>query len=167
MGFTYGPTAAINGVNAQDNNGTGAHPEVFFTVTGVGADSMSMISGNGQTGPKNAPGAQPMVVEIRDAAGLPVAGRTVQWSVSVPPGAAIADAPSSITDAAGRASMTFTYGSGGISSVIVANDGVTGQQVLFNMTALESIEHRHDHFRQRPERLARNRRAAADRGRDT
>lgn len=137
MGFTFASTACITAMEATDTSGSGIDANVFFIATTVGADALNMISGNGQSGQTNTAGAQPMVVEARDAAGLPIAGRTIFWSVSVPPGSAIADAASSVTNAAGQASMTFTYGSDSVSSTLVANDSVTGQQILFKMTAVQ------------------------------
>ena len=136
MSFTFGPSASINGLEARDTT-TGVH--VGYFATGVGANAISLISGNGQTGLVNTASTQPMVVEVRDAGGLPVVGRTVFWSVSVPAGAAIANAASSVTDVGGRASMGFTFGASAISSVLVGNDSVTGQQIRFNMTATQAV----------------------------
>ena len=133
MGFTYGPTASINGMEARDAS-TGVH--IGFLTTAVGSNAISLISGTGQTGTQGSAGAQPLVVEVRDAAGLPVAGRSIDWITLG--GDAVLGATSSITDAAGRASMSFTYGSS-TTSTIGASDSVSGQQVQFTVTAAQAV----------------------------
>lgn len=140
MGFTYGATASANGIKAS---GTSANPfsgpintEAF--VTGVGANSLSIISGNGQSGADGSVGAQPLVVEVRDAAGAVVSGRTINWTSIA--GAAAPNAGSSVTDASGHASMGFTYSSLTTSN-ITATDSVTGQSVVFTLNALNNLNH--------------------------
>ena len=136
MGFTFGATAAINDIEARDPASAALNAHAL--ETGVGSNAMSLISGNGQTGMPNAAGAQPLVVEVRDAAGLQVAGRTINWSVQS--GSATPSAASSVTDGAGRAAMAFSFGSAG-SSTLAATDSVSGQKVLFteNATAAQTL----------------------------
>lgn len=133
MGFTFGPTASINGLEARDTT-TGVHTGYF--ASGVGADAISQISGSGQTGLAGSAGAQPLVVEVRDAAGAPVTGRTIHWSTVT--GDAVAASPASVTDGSGRASMTFTRGISP-NSTLVATDSSTGQQVQFFIVASQAV----------------------------
>lgn len=131
MGFSYGATASVSGVEARDTT-TGIH--VPFTLTGVGGNALILVSGNGAAGPQNTAAAQPLVVEVRDASGSPVVGRMINWSTSS--GDAVPNASSSLTDATGKASMSFTYGTG--SSVVVATDTVSGQQGRFTVTGIQA-----------------------------
>ena len=66
-----------------------------------------LISGGGQAGKAGSASAQPLVVELRNAAGNPIVGRTVNWSDQT--SATQVNAATSVTDGSGRASMGFTY----------------------------------------------------------
>ncbi len=132
MGFTYGATASVNEITAS---ATSANPFVGPIVvpafaTGVGADSLNVISGNGQAGPEGTHGTQPLVVEVRNAAGLVVVGRTINWTSIA--GAAAPDASSSVTNASGRASMGFTFGTLP-SSTVTATDSTSGHAAVFTL----------------------------------
>src|SRR5262249_14820912 len=126
MGFTYAATASISAIQASNPT----NPSVFATAyaTGVGADALNIISGNGQAGSEGTHSVQPLVVEVRNAAGQVVAGRTINWTSIA--GAAAPDTPSSVTNASGRASMGFTYGSLP-SSTITATDATNGHTAVF------------------------------------
>jgi uncharacterized protein with beta-barrel porin domain len=133
MGYTYGPTASISQVSASDPLTVNTSGSVQFVVTTVGANAVNVISGNGQSGLINAPGAQPLVVEVLNAAGQPVSGRTINWARTS--GDVVPGAPSSVTDSTGRTSITFTYGpTPSNPSTVAATDSVTGQKVQFSMT---------------------------------
>lgn len=138
VGFTYGPTATINRIEASATSGNAFVGPITANafVTGVGANSITLISGNGQTGLVDSTGAQPLVVEVRDAAGNPAAGRTINWTNVA--GLTSAIASSSVTDAAGRASMTFIYGSTPAIGTITAIDSVNGQRVVFTLTSTKA-----------------------------
>ena len=132
MGFTFGSVAGIAGMEGSEST-TGYRAE-FHAIT-VGADGVSLISGNGQTGPESSAGALPLVVEVRDPAGAPVPGRTINWAPSA--GSAQVNAPTSLTDGAGRASMGFTFGND--SSTIMATDAVTGRAAQFALTGFNAV----------------------------
>ena len=141
IGFTYGAAASINNISASatSSNASVGQISVDAFVTGVGANSLSLISGNGQTGVIGAAGAQPLVVEVRDAAGNPVAGRTINWTYGA--GIASATAPSSIAGANGRASVGFLYAANPGPTTITATDSVNGQAVNFNLTGIQLDDH--------------------------
>jgi len=129
MGFTYSSTASIAGLEARDTT-TGVH--IGYRAITVGTDAVSIISGNGQSGAQDTAAAQPLVVEVRDAAGAPVVGRQVNWN-SI--GNVTVLSPSSNTDGAGRASMGFNFGDGPAN--VSAVDAVSGKTVQFAMTGVE------------------------------
>lgn len=129
VAFTYGPSAGVSGAQARDPTVAG---HVGFLITSTGGDSLTQISGNGQTGVINSVGAQPLVVEVRDAAGQPVAGRSINWSGA---GGATPNAVSSLTDAAGRASVSFTYGTTAVPDALGAVDLVSGLSTVFSVTS--------------------------------
>jgi uncharacterized protein YhjY with autotransporter beta-barrel domain/5-hydroxyisourate hydrolase-like protein (transthyretin family) len=129
MAFTYGTTTSVQGIQASSGGLTAQ-----FTMTATGLETLTLVSGNGQSGTLNTAGAAPLVVELLDASGNPIAGRSISWTgqgagFATPVGA------SSLTDASGHASMAFNYGNLVIASVITAMDTITGKSVNFDVTA--------------------------------
>ena len=80
-------------------NGYGTVFELSGTVT--------LVSGNNQTGAVASPLPAPLVVQVTDAEGNPVSGVTVHWAAI---GGGSVSSPTSVTDANGDASMTATLG---------------------------------------------------------
>ena len=70
--------------------------------------SLTVVSGDGQSGLASAQAAAPVQVQLLDGNGAPMAGQTVAWSVES--GSASLGAPFSTTDTGGIASVTFRYG---------------------------------------------------------
>ena len=70
--------------------------------------SLSVVSGDGQSGLASAQAAAPVQVQLLDGNGAPMAGQAVAWTVES--GSASLNAPFSTTDAGGIASVTFRYG---------------------------------------------------------
>jgi hypothetical protein len=102
MPATIGPktlTASIEGQAA-----------VTFTATSQSgaAASITAIGGNAQTGDVGAALADSLVVVVRDAAGNPVAGADVAWSVAAG-GGTVSPLPS-VTNASGVAKIVWTLG---------------------------------------------------------
>jgi hypothetical protein len=92
------------------------------TVTPGAAATLTKVSGDGQSGLPSAPLANPLVVEVKDLGGNLLSGITVQWAVAS--GSGTLAAPSSITDANGRASATLTFGpTAGAVSVTASTTG--------------------------------------------
>jgi uncharacterized protein (TIGR03437 family) len=92
---------------------------------------LSIFFGDGQSGP---PGnVVPLTVKITDAAGIPVAGVTVNFSVDS--GSATLSAPSAQTDSNGSASIQVTFGTAqGPVKVSAISAGL--KAVTFNLTTL-------------------------------
>jgi Bacterial Ig-like domain (group 1) len=108
-------------------------PDVVFSATGtVGSpDSVVIISGDAQSGDAGTALANPLVVEVRDSVGNPVANIDVAWATlfgSLSP-------VSGPTDSAGRAQSTWTLGVNAISQTATATvSGIT--PALFGGTAV-------------------------------
>jgi uncharacterized protein with beta-barrel porin domain len=75
-----------------------------FFINATLTRTLTMVSGDGQTAPPNAPLGAPLVVNAQNN-GIPIAGVTINWAAS---GGATLAAPTSVTDGAGNASMTVT-----------------------------------------------------------
>lgn len=73
---------------------------------GAHGNVIAKASGDGQQGTLSATLALPLVVTVRSAAGSPVSGATVTWSVA--PGNGVLSGATSSTDANGRASVNWT-----------------------------------------------------------
>jgi len=102
------PTSAQNSlvtIKATDV-ATNASAQGSYTILSAASSalSVSIVSGDQQTGAPGAQLASPLVVVVRDQNGDPVAGQTVAFAAA-PPGALIA--PTAITDANGQASATL------------------------------------------------------------
>lgn len=88
--------------------------------------SMTVVSGDSQSGLASSQAAAPIVVQLLDGNGAPMAGQNVSWTVES--GSATLGTPMSTTDAGGNASVTFGYGNFPGPIVIRAsafNDGAT------------------------------------------
>ena len=97
----------------------------FVSVTRIpvpaGSPTLVVVSGDGQSGPVRSPIAQPLVVEVRNGAGLPLVGKVVRFHVtrsdgrlSTTPGLATGTAAMNayaLSDAQGRARAFWTLGS--------------------------------------------------------
>jgi outer membrane autotransporter protein len=89
-----------------------------FTISVQRQQTATAISGDGQSG---RPGttSRPLVLEVRDARGAPVAGATVAWGVAFGVGPTLS-AETTVTGADGRTSNTIVFGANAGESVIVA-----------------------------------------------
>lgn len=70
--------------------------------------TLAVVAGDGQSGLAGTRAANPVQVLLLDGAGQPMAGQTITWTVVG--GSATLDSPVSVTDAAGLASVGFTFG---------------------------------------------------------
>ena len=91
------------------------------------------FAGDAQSGFINSAAAVPLEVKLVDGAGAPVAGQTITWQVVG--GSATLGGFSSVTDAAGHATMTFSYGGTPGSISIQASAYGGAQTVTFTETA--------------------------------
>lgn len=90
-------------------SGWSAASSSSFNIAAAPPASVAVSSGNAQAGPTSAALANPLVVLVTDSLGNPVSGATVAWSTS---GGSLSPA-SSITNASGLASTTWTLGATG------------------------------------------------------
>jgi adhesin/invasin len=108
-------------------------PAVTFTATATVGEpaQLLIVSGNGQSAEAGTGLPQPLVVEVRDSAGNPVPGVTVDW---ITLDGAIAPAAGT-TDAAGQAQATWTLSTNRITQTATAS--VTGlTPAVFTATAI-------------------------------
>ncbi len=126
-GSSLGPITVI-ATRADDPTAT-----VMFTEN-IFPPSLSIVSGDAQSGLIGSTATAPLVVKLVDGAGVPVSGQTIAWTVVS--GSASLTSSSSSTDAAGMANITFTYGSSPGPIVISASAYAGTQTVNFNATAV-------------------------------
>ena len=94
--------------------------------------TVTMTSGSPQTIARNAT-SSPLTVKVLDQNGDPIEGRTVTWAVAT--GTGTVTSSSSLTNAQGVASMTFTAGATAGASTVTATVGNL-TPVTFNITVL-------------------------------
>ena len=81
------------------------------------AQGISVVSGNEQFATVGTPAANPLVALVVDPSGSPFAGATVTWKISGG-GGTVADS-TSVSDANGYASMSYTAGADpGVATVV-------------------------------------------------
>ena len=78
-----------------------------FVAFAASANGLAMVSGDGQQGTAGTTLGAPLVVEVTDAFGNPIAGKRITWTVE---GGGSVNDPSSLTDADGRSSVLRTLG---------------------------------------------------------
>lgn len=104
-----------------------------LSITAAAAANLANVSGSGQSSPISTALASPFVVRIADAFTNPVAGVTVNWAIGV--GGGSLSAPTSVTDAAGQASVTYTTGTAAGTSIVTGTvAGLTGSPASFSTT---------------------------------
>jgi hypothetical protein len=106
-----------------------------FTLNAVSenANGISLVSGDQQTAAVNASLAQPLVVQVADAFGNPIAGTTVTWTIEG--GGSVSEA-STTTGDDGLTSVTRTLGgTAGSQYTLASVEGLAGSPVTFTHTA--------------------------------
>ena len=106
-----------------------------FTATTLpdNANGIAPVSGNKQTAPVGTQLAQPLVVQVTDQFFNPIAGVTVNWSVTG--GGSVSDA-STVTGADGKTQVTRTLGTAtGTETTLATSGGLAGSPVTFTSTA--------------------------------
>jgi PKD repeat protein len=106
-------------------------PTTTFTATALSesANGMAAFSGDGQSGPAGSPLGQPLVIQVTDAFGNPIAGVPITWSVE---GGGSVSEPSNITDGQGQAFVLRTLGpAAGPQATIATSEGLAGSPVTF------------------------------------
>ena len=132
IGSSLGPIF-VTATRADDPTAT-----VMFTES-IFAPTLTIVSGEGQTGLIGTAATATLDVELADGGGTPMVGQTVNWSVVG--GSAILSSGTSITDGSGYAPVSFTYGSfagpitfratafGGVASVDMHATAVTANSL--------------------------------------
>ena len=118
-------TATVAGVGGTANITVQAPPPVPGPPASIVA-----ISGDTQNGTAGAQLPASLIIEVQDAAGVPVPGATVDWTT--PDGGSIVPS-SGVTDSAGRLSVVWTLGPGLGPQTAVAT--VQGTSITFTFTA--------------------------------
>ncbi|HTA64493.1 MAG TPA: Ig-like domain-containing protein, partial [Xanthomonadaceae bacterium] len=109
----------------------------LFVAGAAWADSLALMSGAGQQGLAGSTASEPLVVSIRDANGAPIPGRTIDWSTS---NGFVLSAASSVSDANGLASVTFTYGNYGTTAIVASDPvGATSTQAEETSIGMDSF----------------------------
>ncbi len=96
---------------------------------------LRLVDGTPQTGAASMAAVAPLRVDVRNAAGDPVEGVTVEWAVAT--GGGSVSAASTTTSAQGLAVTTFTYAAtSGQSTVTAAVPGLSGSPQTFTLTSV-------------------------------
>lgn len=118
-------TAAV-GQTATASLGVGTTPVSFTaTATPTATRVMTIVSGNGQTGPAGAQMGSPIVVQVTDQFGNLISGQSVTFNDSLSAGVTVTPATAT-TDALGRASATVRLGGGLGPQLVRARVGAAG-----------------------------------------
>lgn len=134
--WTLGPSAGAQQVQAKATGG--AAPDnlvVLFNATAgaSAAANLAAVSGGGQSAIAGSALADSLIVSATDAAGNPVAGVVVAWTVAG--GGAVSEATTT-TGADGRTGVRYTLGPvAGAQSATATSAGLTGSPVVFPATA--------------------------------
>jgi len=107
-----------------------------FTATAMAGqpDTVFALAGNNQSATAGTTLPTPLTVVVADQFGNPLSGLTVTWSV--PPGQGSVSAATTVTSAAGQASVTRTLGPGsGAQTASASVTGVASSPVVFHQTA--------------------------------
>ena len=137
VGVVLGPAVGSAAGNAKVVTPENQQPvEVGFTVAAVAASAngLVIVSGQDQVAAANTALAQPLVVQVTDAFGNPIAGVPITWT---PEGGGAVSETSTVTDAGGTTSVTRTLGPGaGLQRTLATGpEGLAGSPAAFLHTA--------------------------------
>jgi hypothetical protein len=133
--MTLGTAAGSQTVTASSEGLAGSPLTFNLNATAGTASSISIVSGDGQTGAAGAPLAAALVVKVVDGSGNPVIAATVSWAVTA--GGGSPNPASSTTDLNGQAATIWTLGAtpgpntltasaAGLGAVTFTANGVSG-----------------------------------------
>ena len=140
VNFTLSSTAGTNTVTAQGKGVALTPPSVTFTATGLISDSVTVVSGDNQTGNAGAVLTDPLVVVVK-AGGTPVPGETVTFTPTAPATKGSFDQGGVyVTDALGQAHARFTLSTTvGTNTAQAAVAGVAGTANFINETGIAGV----------------------------
>ena len=128
--WTLGTTAGANTLTASS---TGL-ASVAFGATGAAGAAAAIAVQSGDGGSAQVGTTRTLEARVVDANGNPVQGTTVSWAVTA--GGGSLGAPSSTTDAAGVASVAWTFGTtAGAQGATASAAGLAGSPLAFAATA--------------------------------
>ena len=127
LGFGLDPVV----VTAYRADQPGLSVDFILNVT---PPTLLVVAGDGQVGLAGQQASTPMQVQLLDGNGQPMAGQTVSWQVLS--GSASLNAPVSVTDGGGNASVGFAYGTSPGAVVIRASAFANGVSVTANAQGL-------------------------------
>ncbi|MBB5206818.1 autotransporter domain-containing protein [Chiayiivirga flava] len=108
---------------------------VFALEVSDGGLSLRVVSGSLQTGPIQTTADFPLLVEVLDSDGEPVAGQPLQWEIAS--GKGTLDSEATVTDDAGRSQTRLTFGTTpGHVLVLAYLPGQRDDAVEFDLTAI-------------------------------
>ncbi len=125
--YTAGATAGTATVTAT---GPGLTPVTFSSTVLAATNVLSVVSGAAQSVRVSTPAAA-FTVRVADALGVSVAGSTVTWTVVS--GGGTLSAASSMTNATGNATITYTAGTA-VGTSVVTGTIAGGGSVTFTTT---------------------------------
>ena len=148
-GQTVGPfTALVGGVSSvqspglNDANGQpyrgrpagfAAYGTYSIVVNAATVGGITVVSGNNQSANPGAALAAPLVADVVDANGNPLAGQQVTWTVS-PAAAAKVSSNTSTSDTTGQVSTTVTLSASAAGSIQVIATTSNGKTLTFTVT---------------------------------
>jgi adhesin/invasin len=103
-----GPAAGVQSTTASSGGLAGSPVTFIHTATAGSASGVQPLSGDGQQAPPRTVLPNPIVVGVTDADGNPVSGAAVTWVVTG--GGGSVSPSTSVTDAAGHATTSWTLG---------------------------------------------------------
>jgi uncharacterized protein (TIGR03437 family) len=129
---TLGSTGGAVSVRVTAGSGPAAITQSFSLSVNVPVSNVTVVSGSGQTATTGAAFAQPLVVKVADAAGGPVNGAAITYTVTS--GSATVSPGTVNTGANGQAQATVTAGATAGSVVVTASSGTSS--ATFTLTVV-------------------------------
>lgn len=108
-----------------------------FNIVAGAAANIAKSAGDAQTAAGNTLLPTPLGVLVTDASGNPVSGRTINWAVAG--GGGSVASPTSVTNAAGVATIGWTTGPVGAQSVTATSAGLAGSPLTFTATVTGGV----------------------------
>ena len=137
--LTLGSKVGTYTVTATSAGLSGTPITFSATATPAAAKTITLASGDGQSGTISSTLANPFTVTVTDSAGNPVSGVSVAFQVAIAPGGATGQGlsvASGITNASGQQSSVLTLGNkAGTYTVTATSAGLAGSPATFTSTA--------------------------------
>jgi adhesin/invasin len=129
LGSQIGETEGVARVIAPEGP---AEVRAGFTLVALAASAngLSLVSGDEQTGVAGTTLSDPLVVEVTDAFGNPIADQPIAWTAE---GGGSVSEIATTTDAQGRSAVTRTLGpASGTQTTLASSAGLAGSPIVFS-----------------------------------